>query len=792
MIHLLRLVAVCAALALPAEAQNLEVHFLNVGQGHAALIVGPDGTTVMVDGGNPGDGSGTIVPYLNSLGITSLTYGITTHFHTDHMGGLDEVYNLVSGPTTAFDRGNFNIPSNTQVTQYLSSVAGVRATPTVGQTVALGGGATLEFVCLNGDWSGGSIDPYAFLQGENGSSIGMVIRYGDFDAFIGGDLSGGGNATSDMETLIRNDVGPVEVALASHHGSNTSSNSVFIATLDPGMVVYSCGPANGFGHPTKTVTNRWNSPGASRVAWSTTEGEQTNGSGGYVVADDHIVITSDGASFQARRGATNNITYFATHEQPGSLPGSGDLVISELLVDPQGAVDSFGEWLELQNVSGSDLNLDGVRIESGGQSFTLSTTVVCRADERVVFGVDGRETRNGNVFLTSGAPWEDFGLSNGSSSVVVRAAGGAAVIDSVPWGGAGVPVTTGVSAERINALGGSGAGNFAPALTAWDGADLGTPGEVNDNAAPPCQTPTPYCFGISNSTGTGGKISFSGSINVLANDLVLEVVDCPAGQPGLFYYGPNAISAPFGDGLRCVGGAVFRLLPVVFTNPSGETSFAIDSNALEAGGEMDAGSSWNFQFWYRDPFVMGGSSFNLTDAINIVFCSETVLVNPGDIVITEFMAKPGFAADPAGEWFEIYNTTDHNLNLSGWTLEDGAGDSHTFGSYIIASGAYAVLGRTDDLGMNGGVSVDYEYGADMTLSDGADQIRLLDPLGTLIDVIDYVDGFFPLATGRSSALMSGVLDHIANDNSTSWCLSLTPIGGGNPDQATPGAANDCP
>ena len=275
---------------------------------------------------------------------------------------------------------------------------------------------------------------------------------------------------------------------------------------------------------------------------------------------------------------------------------------------------------ERVDVSGSDLNLDGVRIESGGQSFALSTTVVCRADERVVFGVDGRATRNGNVFLTSGAPWEDFGLSNGSSSVVVRAAGGAAVIDSVPWGGAGVPVTTGVSAERINALGGSSASNFAPALTAWDGADLGTPGEVNDNAAPPCQTPTPYCFGIPNSTGTGGKISFSGSINVLANDLVLEVVDCPAGQPGLFYYGPTQTQVTFGNGARCVAGGVgqvFRLFPFSVSDSLGNASYALNFAAAPSGPLM-AGSVWNYQFWYRDP-AAGAAGFNLTNGLEVTF-----------------------------------------------------------------------------------------------------------------------------------------------------------------------------
>jgi hypothetical protein len=38
-----------------------------------------------------------------------------------------------------------------------------------------------------------------------------------------------------------------------------------------------------------------------------------------------------------------------------------------------------------------------------------------------------------------------------------------------------------------------------------------------------------------------------------------------------------------------------------------------------AAGQITAGSTWNFQFWFRDP-VAGGASFNLSDGLEVTFC----------------------------------------------------------------------------------------------------------------------------------------------------------------------------
>src|SRR5438132_7467546 len=77
-----------------AAAQSLEIHYINVGWGTSVLVKGPDSTTVLMDAGNTGKGTSTVVPYLQSIGIqpaNGLDYTIAGHQHCDHIGGMDEV-----------------------------------------------------------------------------------------------------------------------------------------------------------------------------------------------------------------------------------------------------------------------------------------------------------------------------------------------------------------------------------------------------------------------------------------------------------------------------------------------------------------------------------------------------------------------------------------------------------------------------------------------------------------------------------------------------------------------------
>jgi len=132
---------------------------------------------------------------------------------------------------------------------------------------------------------------------------------------------------------------------------------------------------------------------------------------------------------------------------------------------------------------------------------------------------------------------------------------------------------------------------------------------------------TNYCPLTVNSAGAGTVMSGSGSASVMANDLVIEAANGPATQPGVFFYGPSQIQVPFGEGNRCVGGAVIRLWPPSVADGTGLNTRVVDnmSPAITGGASpIVVGGTQNFQYWHRDP-AGGGSGFNLSDALSVLF-----------------------------------------------------------------------------------------------------------------------------------------------------------------------------
>jgi len=132
---------------------------------------------------------------------------------------------------------------------------------------------------------------------------------------------------------------------------------------------------------------------------------------------------------------------------------------------------------------------------------------------------------------------------------------------------------------------------------------------------PSCPDPVNYCTTSANSAGPGALMGFTGSASIAANDLMLVCSDLPPGQFGLFFHGPSQQSTALGDGTLCVGGGLVRL-PVVTTTATGGATWSFDVT----GTGISAGSTRNFQFWYRDPGG-GPAGNNLSDGLSATFCN---------------------------------------------------------------------------------------------------------------------------------------------------------------------------
>ncbi len=165
--------------------------------------------------------------------------------------------------------------------------------------------------------------------------------------------------------------------------------------------------------------------------------------------------------------------------------------------------------------------------------------------------------------------------------------------------------------------------------------------------------------------------------------------------------------------------------------------------------------------------------------------------NPGDLVITEIMQNPSAVSDSYGEYFELYNATGGDIDLDGMTIMDDDYDDHIItGTVIIPSGGYGLFVRNGDPLLNGGLpDEDYEYGGDIALANGGDELVIVDTTNgsTELARVEYSGACpWPDPTGHSMFLKN--LAGPQNDPSNWWeTPSDYPYGDG--DYGTPGAAN---
>lgn len=285
-----RYLALALAILLPSvAAADVTIHCLYVGQADATLIVSSSGKTLLFDGGNNGDGDDIIVPYLTDLGITTLDYMAVSHYHADHCGGLDEVYDAVGVSHAVYDRGS----SYTTATynSYAATVASKRQTAVDGQVIDLGDGVTATVVALNGN--GQLAPPYTNSSLENEYCLALLVECGDFAFFVAGDLTGGYGGYQDIETSLAPEVGDVEVYHVSHHGSYSSSNPVFMSTLTPEVSIISVPVSSPYGHPHQDTLDRL--AAVNTYVYQTAQGSSaTYPAGMRTIVNDDIVITSDG------------------------------------------------------------------------------------------------------------------------------------------------------------------------------------------------------------------------------------------------------------------------------------------------------------------------------------------------------------------------------------------------------------------------------------------------------------------------------------------------------------------
>jgi competence protein ComEC len=254
------------------------VLMLDVGQGDAILVRGPDGRALLVDtgGGGPGRsdrGERVVLPALRRAGITRLTALALTHGDPDHSGGLASLLEGIPIDTVW-------VPAGTEDAEWQRPIV-VAGVP----RLALARGDRL--------WMGPLLvrvlhpphddpDGPPWVSDANNASLVLRVEWGLAAVLLTGDAE----QPAETDALAARLPLAAPILKVGHHGSRYASSAPFLAAVTPRLALISVGERNPFGHPNPAALARLAAAGAT-VYRTDYEGA--------------IEVTSDGAHLWVHR-----------------------------------------------------------------------------------------------------------------------------------------------------------------------------------------------------------------------------------------------------------------------------------------------------------------------------------------------------------------------------------------------------------------------------------------------------------------------------------------------------------
>lgn len=236
---------------------DLRVTFLDVGQGDSALVEGPGGFAVLVDGGGRYDqrldtGARVVEPVLRARGITKLDLVVLSHAHPDHMNGLLRVLERFPVGVLWTNGDDARNPGYRE----LLAVAERRHVSTPVPMMLSREGIVVEAL-------GPRVDERIGVPpglGPNDASLVIRVSFAGRRVLFPGDIGDEGES----ELLDRRASGldiACDILKVPHHGSRHASSSRFLHAVSPKLAIASAGRFNRFGLPSAATLDRYQQRG---------------------------------------------------------------------------------------------------------------------------------------------------------------------------------------------------------------------------------------------------------------------------------------------------------------------------------------------------------------------------------------------------------------------------------------------------------------------------------------------------------------------------------------------------
>ena len=244
------------------RAKDLVAYFVDVEGGQATLIVTPEGESVLIDAGWPGNDSrdaDRIAAAAKLAKVKQIDYFILTHYHVDHMGGVPQLVQKLP-VATLIDHGPNREQGDKQqqqmVNDYERAASGAQhLVAKAGNIIPLKGGIGVTVVTADGKTmqkalpGGGNLNTFcaatpdkAADPSENARSLGTYWQYGRFRMLDLGDLTW----NKEKELVCPTDkLNKVDVFVVSHHGINLSNSPALVHDIAPRVDIMDNGARKG-------------------------------------------------------------------------------------------------------------------------------------------------------------------------------------------------------------------------------------------------------------------------------------------------------------------------------------------------------------------------------------------------------------------------------------------------------------------------------------------------------------------------------------------------------------------
>ena len=262
--------------------KNLEINFVDVGQGDCTFIVTPRNKTILIDGGGSSSdefdvGKSTLLPYILDKGYTKIDYIFISHFDQDHVGGILSILQKIKVKKVIISKQEENSENYQKFLEIIKEKGVSVAIVKMGDRVKIENGIYFDILWPTSEQ----------IQENklNNNSLVMKMYYHNFSILFTGDIEKEAEKKiletykSEKNKLVSN------VLKVAHHGSKTSTIKEFLDTVNPQIALIGVGKNNMFHHPSEEIIDKLKEYGA--IIYRTDErGEITirvNGKGNFKI-----------------------------------------------------------------------------------------------------------------------------------------------------------------------------------------------------------------------------------------------------------------------------------------------------------------------------------------------------------------------------------------------------------------------------------------------------------------------------------------------------------------------------